>query len=224
MSWRRFHGASRAPRAPCSSPPAGAGAAAAPAPGGRVPRHRGPHGLFERVAHERLAPHHDDDLLELGDVVLLRPQEDRLDVQGFLADREQRRVAADDFGPPPVPPREVLRDLRLLIDRRVRLLRADDERALGNLEHGQLPVVRRVLVDDRDAAQVQGLLGREDHHLGELHLRIRGGQDPPVSRITGYGSIENVMALPVSRIGPRTSSASSHMSSMLKKYMGSFMW
>src|SRR5712692_978507 len=114
---------------------------------GRRPEERGER-VRERVAHHDAVLRREEDLLELGELAVVRLDEDRLEVQERAADGKDDQVAVDDGAPS-----SELEERELLLDRRVGLApgldldRSEDRATLRQPQDAQLPVIRRVRPD-----------------------------------------------------------------------------
>jgi hypothetical protein len=83
-------------------------------------------------------------------------------------------VAAHDVASPLSPERELLRDLRVLVDHRLDLLRARDLLVTPELVEDPLAVVRRIVPHDVERGHVLTSARHERHHRQELGL-VRPG-------------------------------------------------
>ena len=83
-------------------------------------------------------------------------------------------MSADDPRAQLIPQRKLARDLRVLIDPRLDLERAEHQLVLGKVVGDQLAVVRRVAAGREPSDHVLPLRGRHRQHQEQLGPRLAG--------------------------------------------------
>src|SRR5258706_4258024 len=132
----------------------------------------------ERVAHHDAILRGEEHLLELGELAVVRLDEDRLQVQERTTDRKDDEVAVDDRAAG-----SELQERELLLDRRVGLApgldldRPEDRAALRQAQDPELPIIRgvRPARDPRD--HVVALTTGRGHRHEEDELALRRARE-----------------------------------------------